>query len=144
MLIHLPDGNGAPFSRLPPPHDPSSWQAFTFKNRPFIQETHLPPQTPESFPGAYIEFFVNGVSQGIAFRDITQGTYFPAVSVYMGAMVETKFEPPFKFPPPSFTPAMAMSEAGLMGFASVVLEDVIAKVVELEAAAEDGSAIARL
>lgn len=34
-----------------------------------------------------IIFFKNGVSQGVAFKDIFEGVYFPAISLYKGCTV---------------------------------------------------------
>jgi Set1/Ash2 histone methyltransferase complex subunit ASH2 len=43
--------------------------------------------------------YKNGVSQGTMFEDIFGGTYYPSVSVYMGAKVKLNFGPDFKYPP---------------------------------------------
>lgn len=64
---------------------------------------------PKVHPGSSITFFRNGVSQGEAFRDIFQGLYFPAASLYMGGTVRFQFGPKFKFPAPSS--ARPMSDA---------------------------------
>lgn len=50
--------------------------------------------------GSQIIFFKNGESQGIAFNDIFDGTYYPAASLYMGGTVKFNFGPTFKYPPP--------------------------------------------
>lgn len=34
-----------------------------------------------------IEFFKNGISQGVAYSDIYKGTYYPAISIYKNATV---------------------------------------------------------
>jgi hypothetical protein len=52
-------------------------------------------------PGSEIHFFKNGVSMGVAFRDVYVGTYYPAVSLYYGASVAVNFGPTFAFPPPT-------------------------------------------
>lgn len=44
-------------------------------------------------------FYKNGVSQGIAFTDIYEGTYYPAISLYKNASVKVNFGPSFQFPP---------------------------------------------
>ncbi|KAG2492185.1 hypothetical protein HYH03_009433 [Edaphochlamys debaryana] len=65
-----------------------------------------PEPTPEPLRGAVIAFSVNGVDQGVAFRDFNEGTYYPAVSLYTmpeqteGATVNLNFGPSFRFPPP--------------------------------------------
>jgi Set1/Ash2 histone methyltransferase complex subunit ASH2 len=44
-------------------------------------------------------FYKNGVSQGVAFENISAGEYAPAVSLYMGAAVTVNFGPDFLYPP---------------------------------------------
>lgn len=66
-------------------------------------------------PGSSIEFSVNGVSQGAAFRDIPQGTYYPAVSLYMGATVRVHFGPDdFRYMSPERLRAEGITPAGLL------------------------------
>ena len=48
--------------------------------------------------GSEIIFFKNGVSQGVAFTDIEEGNYYPAVSLFMGAQCDLNFGPEFKYP----------------------------------------------
>uniref|UniRef100_A0A7S0CW44 SPRY domain-containing protein n=2 Tax=Amorphochlora amoebiformis TaxID=1561963 RepID=A0A7S0CW44_9EUKA len=48
-----------------------------------------------------IEFFKNGVSQGVAFENVRAGNYHPAVSLYMDASVTFNFGPGFAHEPPS-------------------------------------------
>ena len=54
--------------------------------------------------GSEIAFFRNGVFQGIAFKDIFGGRYFPAASMYTlpnepNCTVRFNFGPAFRFPP---------------------------------------------
>lgn len=68
-------------------------------------------EEPKVLPGSSITFFKNGVSQGVAFKDIFEGsiflveklkfkgTYYPAASLYMGGIVKFNFGPHFHFPP---------------------------------------------
>ena len=66
-------------------------------------------------PGSSIEFFVNGKSQGVAFTDIPQGTYYPTVSLYMGATVRVRFGPDdFKFMTPQQLQEHNLPPAGLI------------------------------
>ncbi|CAM9502518.1 unnamed protein product, partial [Phaeothamnion confervicola] len=46
-----------------------------------------------------VRFFKNGADQGPAFQGITPGTYYPAVSLYMGFKVRVNFGPKFVCPP---------------------------------------------
>eukprot|EP01105_Mastigella_eilhardi_P018033 TRINITY_DN4163_c0_g1_i1.p1 TRINITY_DN4163_c0_g1~~TRINITY_DN4163_c0_g1_i1.p1 ORF type:complete len:293 (-),score=85.23 TRINITY_DN4163_c0_g1_i1:819-1697(-) len=55
----------------------------------------------KAVPGSFIEFFVNGASQGRVFEGaIGQGTYYAAASCYHGAEVKFYFGPAFRYPPP--------------------------------------------
>ncbi|CAN0125293.1 unnamed protein product [Ectocarpus sp. 8 AP-2014] len=47
-----------------------------------------------------IRFFKNGRDQGVAYSAMKPGTYFPAVSLYMGGSVRVNFGPEFVYPPP--------------------------------------------
>jgi hypothetical protein len=43
--------------------------------------------------------FINGIERGVAFEDIPEGRWFPAVSVFRDAQVTGRFVRPFKFDP---------------------------------------------
>ncbi|KAF4663761.1 Set1/Ash2 histone methyltransferase complex subunit ASH2 [Perkinsus chesapeaki] len=58
------------------------------------------PPIPSISEGSSISYSVNGDSLGVAFEDVVEGEYFPAVSLYGGAVVEANFGPAFKCPPP--------------------------------------------
>lgn len=49
--------------------------------------------------GSRIEFFKNGVSCGVAFNDVYEGLYFPAISLYKNSSVSINFGPDFKYQP---------------------------------------------
>lgn len=56
------------------------------------------------FAGSEIAFFRNGKFQGIAFKDLSAGRYFPAASMYTlpdepKCVVKFHFGPDFTFPP---------------------------------------------
>ena len=57
----------------------------------------------EKHADSVIAFFVNGRCDHIAFKEIEIGTYFPAVSPYMGGTAEVNFGPDFVFPPSEST-----------------------------------------
>ncbi|KAK2818610.1 hypothetical protein Q5P01_024171 [Channa striata] len=44
-------------------------------------------------------FYKNGVSQGVAFENLFEGLYFPAISLYKSCTVSVNFGPNFKHPP---------------------------------------------
>eukprot|EP01130_Rhizamoeba_saxonica_P019193 TRINITY_DN9854_c0_g1_i1.p1 TRINITY_DN9854_c0_g1~~TRINITY_DN9854_c0_g1_i1.p1 ORF type:complete len:525 (-),score=112.03 TRINITY_DN9854_c0_g1_i1:8-1390(-) len=49
--------------------------------------------------GSKIVFYKNGINQGVAYEDILDGDYYPAVSLYYQAQVTCNFGPDFKYPP---------------------------------------------
>jgi len=61
-------------------------------------------------PGSKITYFVNGKSLGVAFSDIYQGEYFPAVGLYKQVHVKFNFGPRFKYPPIRVPNFKAMSD----------------------------------
>uniref|UniRef100_A0A3Q2TH87 Set1/Ash2 histone methyltransferase complex subunit ASH2 n=1 Tax=Fundulus heteroclitus TaxID=8078 RepID=A0A3Q2TH87_FUNHE len=44
-------------------------------------------------------FYKNGVNQGVAFENLFEGLYFPAISLYKSCTVSVNFGPHFKYPP---------------------------------------------
>ncbi|XP_008300040.1 set1/Ash2 histone methyltransferase complex subunit ASH2 isoform X2 [Stegastes partitus] len=44
-------------------------------------------------------FYKNGVNQGVAFENLFEGLYFPAISLYKSCTVSVNFGPLFKYPP---------------------------------------------
>lgn len=48
--------------------------------------------------GSEIAFFKNGKCHGIAYKDVYEGVYYPAVSIYQNANVTMNFGPNFKYP----------------------------------------------
>ncbi|XP_077478615.1 set1/Ash2 histone methyltransferase complex subunit ASH2 isoform X2 [Stigmatopora argus] len=44
-------------------------------------------------------FYKNGVSQGVAFENLFEGIYFPAISLYKSCTLSVNFGPHFKHPP---------------------------------------------
>ncbi|KAJ8261109.1 hypothetical protein COCON_G00168320 [Conger conger] len=46
-----------------------------------------------------IIFYKNGVSQGVAYKNLFEGLYFPAISLYRCCTVSVNFGPHFKYPP---------------------------------------------
>ncbi|KAH0623182.1 hypothetical protein JD844_031222 [Phrynosoma platyrhinos] len=71
-----------------------------------------------------IIFYKNGASQGVAYKDIFEGVYFPAVSLYKGCTVSINFGPYFKYPPRdiSYRP---ISDMGWVAVVEHTLADVL-------------------
>lgn len=55
----------------------------------------------QDLPGSKIINFKNGVSQGVAFENICQGSYYPTISLFKNVTVTANFGPNFKYPPPA-------------------------------------------
>ena len=78
-----------------------------YKGQLYFTEDESPPD-PQPLAGSFIEFFINGASQGRTYVDaIKEGTYYPALSIYTHARqleparVQVNFgETSFAFPPP--------------------------------------------
>lgn len=96
--LHMPAG-GRPFAHTPA--DARNYRSHLH----LVVESPDAPQ-PEQLKGSAIAFTRNGVSQSVAFRDIPEGTYLPAVSLFTdqsqteGARVACNFGPDFKHSPP--------------------------------------------
>jgi Set1/Ash2 histone methyltransferase complex subunit ASH2 len=98
LFLHLPEGGRAFVAG-------AGMQLARFKGALYEE---LPDQAePEPLQGSVLAFTRNGVLQGVAYRDVLEGTYFPTASLYTlpeqkeGAKVTFNFGPDFKYPPPS-------------------------------------------
>ncbi|MFH4977489.1 hypothetical protein AB6A40_004198 [Gnathostoma spinigerum] len=84
---------------------------INFKHHYFYEEKDEVEETMRNLKpikGSYIEYFKNGVSCGIAYQDVYEGFYFPAVSLFQGATMTCNFGPEFKYRKPP--KARSMSE----------------------------------
>jgi Set1/Ash2 histone methyltransferase complex subunit ASH2 len=43
--------------------------------------------------------YLNGKNQGVAYEDVFDGVYYPAISLYKNATVTVNFGPRFRYPP---------------------------------------------
>jgi len=64
-------------------------------------------EEPPRLDNSEIRFFKNGIDQGVAFSNVYEGTYYPAGSLYGGAVVKFNFGPKFKYPPSKEKPYLA-------------------------------------
>uniref|UniRef100_A0A8B9M8M5 Set1/Ash2 histone methyltransferase complex subunit ASH2 n=2 Tax=Neoaves TaxID=3078114 RepID=A0A8B9M8M5_9AVES len=98
-----------------------------FKSYLYFEEKDFVDKAEKSLkqaPGSQIIFFKNGASQGIAFKDIFEGVYFPAISLYKGCTVSINFGPYFKYPPRDIT-YRPMSDMGWGAVVEHTLADVL-------------------
>jgi len=94
--IHMPVGGE--------PLEPKFQDWIRFKGK--WMQLDEPEVAPRPLIGSMIGFSKNGVFQGVAFKDFSEGTYYPTVSLFTlpeqeaGATVTLNFGPSFCFPPP--------------------------------------------
>ncbi|XP_070621236.1 set1/Ash2 histone methyltransferase complex subunit ASH2 [Erythrolamprus reginae] len=98
-----------------------------FKSYLYFEEKDFVDKAEKSLKQALesqIIFYKNGASQGVAYRDIFEGVYFPAVSLYKGCTVSINFGPYFKYPPRdiSYRP---VSDMGWVAVVEHTLADVL-------------------
>ncbi|KAG8141356.1 hypothetical protein E2320_006984 [Naja naja] len=98
-----------------------------FKSYLYFEEKDFVDKAEKSLKqalGSQIIFYKNGTSQGVAYRDIFEGVYFPAVSLYKGCTVSINFGPYFKYPPRdiSYRP---VSDMGWVAVVEHTLADVL-------------------
>ncbi|BBH04527.1 TRAUCO protein [Prunus dulcis] len=98
FYINLPDGG----SYAPkPPH------LVWYKGQRYACAPDTKEDPPKVVPGSEISFFKNGVCQGVAFKDLYGGRYYPAASMYTlphqpNCVVKFNFGPEFEFFPEDF------------------------------------------
>jgi Set1/Ash2 histone methyltransferase complex subunit ASH2 len=97
VYLHLPEGGR--------PMEQGLSDLVRYKGSFYFKEERLPE--PQPLPGAAVAFSLNGRLQGVAYRDLLEGTYFPAASIFTlpeqkeGAAVSFNFGPDFKHGPPA-------------------------------------------
>ncbi|KAK9855450.1 hypothetical protein WJX84_005865 [Apatococcus fuscideae] len=95
-LLYMPPG-GRPLER-------TKSELLSYKGDPVLPEE--PPLQPEPLINSCIVFSCNGKPQGMAFRDVPEGTYYPAASLFThpdqtaGATVTFNYGPEFAHAPP--------------------------------------------
>lgn len=93
-LLHMPQG-GRAFEKEK--SDIVTWKGELY----FVDE---PTADPVKLEGSLVAFSKNGKMQGVAYRDINEGTYSPAASIHTlpkqkeGATVTFNFGPDFEYP----------------------------------------------
>ncbi|KAE8619499.1 hypothetical protein XENTR_v10009814 [Xenopus tropicalis] len=73
-----------------------------FKSYLYFEEKDFVDKAEKSLkqcPGSEIVFYKNGVNKGLAYKDMFEGVYYPAISLYKGCTVSINFGPHFKYPP---------------------------------------------
>lgn len=98
FYINLPEG--ASFAPMPP-------HLVWYKGQRYVCAPDAKEDPPKVVPGSEISFFKNGVCQGVAFKDLYGGRYYPAASMYTlpnqpNCMVKFNFGPDFECFPEDF------------------------------------------
>ncbi|XP_063787686.1 set1/Ash2 histone methyltransferase complex subunit ASH2 isoform X2 [Pseudophryne corroboree] len=79
-----------------------------FEEKDFVDKAE---KNLKQTPSSEIIFYKNGVSQGVAYKDVFEGVYYPAISLYKCCTVSVNFGPQFRYPPKdvSFRPMSDMA-----------------------------------
>ncbi|WOL03781.1 hypothetical protein Cni_G12501 [Canna indica] len=98
FYINLPDG--ALYAPKPP-------HLIWYKGQRYVYSADGKDDPPKIIPDSEISFFKNGQCQGVAFRDLLGGRYYPAASMYTlpnqpNCEVRFNFGPDFEFFPQDF------------------------------------------
>eukprot|EP00884_Botryococcus_braunii_P010946 jgi/Botrbrau1/19853/Bobra.0124s0089.2 len=98
-LLHLGEG-GRPLER-------THADVVGYKGKAYVKEEEVDPKDlPQELEESFVGFSKNGEFQGIAYRKLKEGVYYPAVSLYTSlgqqdsATVIVNFGPDFLYPPP--------------------------------------------
>uniref|UniRef100_A0A4W6F1D2 Set1/Ash2 histone methyltransferase complex subunit ASH2 n=1 Tax=Lates calcarifer TaxID=8187 RepID=A0A4W6F1D2_LATCA len=120
FFIELPDGTETA-KALPDTYKDKA--LIKFKSYLYFEEKGLCGQSREEKPGTMI-FYKNGVSHGVAFENLFEGIYFPAISLYKSCTVSVNFGPHFKYPPKDIK-YQPMSDMGWLAVTEHTLADML-------------------
>ncbi|XP_051142585.1 protein TRAUCO-like [Andrographis paniculata] len=98
FYISLPDGGA--YAPKPP-------RLVWYKGQRYVCAPDAKEDPPKVVPGSEISFFKNGICQGVAFKDLYSGRYYPAASMYTlpnqpNCVVKFNFGPDFDAYPDDF------------------------------------------
>ncbi|KAJ7959732.1 Set1/Ash2 histone methyltransferase complex subunit ASH2 [Quillaja saponaria] len=98
FYINLPDGEM---------YAPKKPHLVWYKGQRYVCAPEAKEEPLKVIPGSEISFFKNGVCQGLAFKDLYGGRYYPAASMYTlpnqpNCVVKFNFGPDFEFFPEDF------------------------------------------
>ncbi|XP_013883580.1 set1/Ash2 histone methyltransferase complex subunit ASH2 [Austrofundulus limnaeus] len=99
FFIELPDGTETA-KALPDTYKDKA--LIKFKSYLYFEEKDYVDKAEKSLKPighSRMVFYKNGVNQGVAFENLFEGIYFPAISLYKSCTVSVNFGPHFKFPP---------------------------------------------
>ncbi|XVE78922.1 hypothetical protein DITRI_Ditri14bG0016900 [Diplodiscus trichospermus] len=98
FYINLPEGGS---------FAPKAPQLVWYKGQRYVCAPDSKEEPPKVVPGSEISFFKNGICQGVAFKDLYGGRYYPAASMYTlpnqpNCVVKFNFGPDFECFPEEF------------------------------------------
>ncbi|KAH9602529.1 hypothetical protein KSS87_002091 [Heliosperma pusillum] len=98
FYINLPEGES---------FAPKGPHLVLYKGQKYVCASNIKEDPPKCVPGSEILFFKNGVCQGVAFKDLYGGRYYPAASMYTlpnqpNCVVKFNFGPDFECFPADF------------------------------------------
>ncbi|XP_017287721.2 set1/Ash2 histone methyltransferase complex subunit ASH2 isoform X2 [Kryptolebias marmoratus] len=99
FFIELPDGTETA-KALPDTYKDKA--LIKFKSYLYFEEKDYVDKAEKSLKPISVSrmvFYKNGVNQGVAFENLFEGIYFPAISLYKSCTVSVNFGPLFKYPP---------------------------------------------
>ncbi|KAL4240199.1 Set1/Ash2 histone methyltransferase complex subunit ASH2 [Mactra antiquata] len=99
-----------------------------FKNHLYYEEkdhTADAERNLKQAPTSKISFYLNGKCQGMAYEDIYEGTYYPAISLYKLAKVTVNYGPTFKYPPVMSQKYLPVSETAKLSLVENTLSDIL-------------------
>lgn len=99
-----------------------------FKNNLYYEEKDSTSEAEKALkpaPGSKITFYKNGKCQGVAFEDLFEGLYYPAISLYKSTKVTVNFGPKFKFPPDKIPGFRPMSDSASEAMVEYALADTV-------------------
>uniref|UniRef100_A0A4W6F1D7 Set1/Ash2 histone methyltransferase complex subunit ASH2 n=1 Tax=Lates calcarifer TaxID=8187 RepID=A0A4W6F1D7_LATCA len=118
FFIELPDGTETA-KALPDTYKDKA--LIKFKSYLYFEEKGLCGQSREE---PEMIFYKNGVSHGVAFENLFEGIYFPAISLYKSCTVSVNFGPHFKYPPKDIK-YQPMSDMGWLAVTEHTLADML-------------------
>nr|KAI8765884.1 set1/Ash2 histone methyltransferase complex subunit ASH2-like isoform X2 [Biomphalaria glabrata] len=92
-----------------------------FEDKDNVSETE---KTLKPAKGSKMIMYKNGQSAGVAFSDVFEGLYYPALSLFKNASVTANFGPKFKYPPKGLD-YKAISEVAEQAHVDYALADIV-------------------
>ncbi|KAK9692321.1 hypothetical protein RND81_09G256100 [Saponaria officinalis] len=98
FYISLPEGDS---------FAPKGPHLVMYKGQKYVCGSGSKEDLPKPVPGSEISFFKNGICQGVAFKDLLGGRYYPAASMYTlpnqpNCVIKFNFGPEFECFPADF------------------------------------------